>query len=284
MESSISTKRRLKPLRAANNWDGCVRPVGSKTFKWVRAGTGAAHDSTAASTDTCAMESVCHHCFLAWPRERPDQFLRPDDCHGSRARAAHRSHDRASHLRPKRLIAPALTVAQLPPIDLILLSHAHMDHLHVATLRQFSAKPCVITAFGTGDLLRRTPMKDVRELSWGGRASVSTHHGEIRIEAFEVKHWGARWRHDVHRGYNGYILERNNRKILFGGDTAYCESFKKLRSKGPFDLAIMPIGAYQCGQISSHARRRKRWPWRTMPAPAMCCPSTTRRFILDRNM
>lgn len=153
---------------------------------------------------------------------------------------------------PKRLIASALTVAQLPPTDLILLSHAHMDHLHVATLRQFSARTRVITASGTGDLLRGTPMKDVRELEWGERTSVSTQHGEITVEAFEVRHWGARWRHDIHRGYNGYILERNNRKILFAGDTAYCESFKKLRPKGPFDLAIMPIGAYKCGPISSH--------------------------------
>jgi len=153
---------------------------------------------------------------------------------------------------PKRLVAPALTVRQLPGIDLILLSHAHMDHLHVATLKQFSAKTCVVTASGTRDLLGATPLKDIRELAWGERTRVSTRHGEIVVEAFEVKHWGARWRHDIHRGYNGYILERNGRKILFGGDTAYCESFKKLRSKGPFELAIMPIGAYACGPISSH--------------------------------
>ncbi len=113
-------------------------------------------------------------------------------------------------------------------------------------------KSIAVTASGSGDLLRVIPLKEIRDLKWGEQTRAATHHGEITVEAFEVKHWGARWRHDVHRGYNGYILERNNRKILFGGDTAYCESFKKLRSKGPFDLAIMPIGAYQCGKISSH--------------------------------
>jgi L-ascorbate metabolism protein UlaG (beta-lactamase superfamily) len=153
---------------------------------------------------------------------------------------------------PKRLIAPALTVEQLPPIDLILLSHAHLDHLHVATLAKFPATTRVVTAWHTADLLTGTKMKDVHELKWGQRISFTTHHGDIAIEAFEVAHWGARWRHDKHRGYNGYILERNNKKLLFGGDTAYCPHFKKLKSKGPFDLAVMPIGSYKNDECCWH--------------------------------
>jgi len=66
-----------------------------------------------------------------------------------------------------------------------------------------------------------------------------------------VKHWGARWRHDSYRGYNGYIVSREGKKIIFGGDTAWSDSFRSLRSKGPFELAIMPIGAYQ-PWIQSH--------------------------------
>jgi L-ascorbate metabolism protein UlaG (beta-lactamase superfamily) len=153
---------------------------------------------------------------------------------------------------PKRLIAPALTVDQLPPIDLILLSHAHMDHFHVATLAQFPATTRVVTAWHTKDLLTGTKLKDIQELRWGERASFTTHHGDISIEAFEVAHWGARWRHDKHRGYNGYILERNGKKLLFGGDTAYCPHFKKLKEKGPFDLAVMPIGSYKAGEFCWH--------------------------------
>lgn len=153
---------------------------------------------------------------------------------------------------PKRLIAPALTYQQLPPIDLILLSHAHLDHLHVATLRQFPPTTRVVTSWDTKDLLTGTKLKDVHELNWGDRVSFSTHHGDIAIEAFQVAHWGARWRHDRQRGFNGYILERNNKKLLFGGDTAYCPHFKKLKSKGPFDLAVMPIGSYKAGEFSWH--------------------------------
>ena len=153
---------------------------------------------------------------------------------------------------PKRLIAPALTVEQLPLIDLILLSHAHMDHLHIATLAKFPATTRVVTAWHTKDLLTGTKLKDVHELRWGERVTFSTQHGDIGIEAFEVAHWGARWRHDHHRGFNGYILERNNKKLLFGGDTAYCPLFKKLKSKGPFDLAVMPIGSYKAGEFCWH--------------------------------
>ncbi len=153
---------------------------------------------------------------------------------------------------PKRLIAPALTVDQLPPIDLVLLSHAHMDHLHLATLARFPATTRVITASNTADLLTGIKMKDVKEMKWGDYTTLTTRHGEIKISAFEVAHWGARWRHDKHRGFNGYILERNNKKLLFGGDTAFCPHFKTLKSKGPFDLAVMPIGSYKAGEDCWH--------------------------------
>ena len=86
--------------------------------------------------------------------------------------------------------------------------------------------------------------RDVRELHWQDIKSVTTSAGKIDITAFRVKHWGARKRHDNYRGYNGYVLERNDRRIIFGGDTALSNSFAALRACGPIDLAIMSIGAY----------------------------------------
>ena len=135
---------------------------------------------------------------------------------------------------PKRLVAPALTPGQLPKIDLVLLSHAHMDHLNSATLRCFSSSTRVITAHSTADLLTDTELKEPKELAWGDKIRVTTANGDLEIEAFEVNHWGARWRHDTQRGYNGYVLSREGKKIIFGGDTALTESFRSLRSKGPF--------------------------------------------------
>ena len=59
-----------------------------------------------------------------------------------------------------------------------------------------------------------------------------------------MKHWGARLGRDTYRGYNGYILRREGRALLFGGDTAHTPLFKSYRRHGPYDAAIMPIGAY----------------------------------------
>jgi len=164
---------------------------------------------------------------------------------------------------PKRLTAPALSVGELSEIDLILLSHAHFDHFDMRTLHRlsrrrskparrgerrpeadFNASTKIITAPHTSDLLRWTKFRDVTELRWGEQKSITASAGEINIIAFRVKHWGARMQHDDYRGYNGYLLERNGRRIIFGGDTAMTDDFYQLRSYGSIDLAIMSIGCY----------------------------------------
>jgi L-ascorbate metabolism protein UlaG (beta-lactamase superfamily) len=145
---------------------------------------------------------------------------------------------------PERLTAPALPIHELPTIDLILISHAHFDHLDLRTLRCFDEKTSVITARATSDLLRRTRFREVTELDWHERKTMRTAAGEINISAFPVKHWGARKRRDNYRGYNGYLLDRKERRIVFAGDTAMTGSFAELQRYGEIDLAIMSIGAY----------------------------------------
>ena len=145
---------------------------------------------------------------------------------------------------PKRLTAPALTVHELPKIDIVLLSHAHFDHFDLRTLHRFDDSTKVVTAPRTRDLLRWTRLRDVIELRWGERVSITTSTGKTDIVAFRVKHWGARVQRDEYRGYNGYILEREGRRIVFGGDTAMTDSFAEFREKGRVDLAIMSIGCY----------------------------------------
>ncbi len=145
---------------------------------------------------------------------------------------------------PKRLTAPALTVRELPKIDLILLSHAHFDHFDLRTLHHFDDSTKVVTAPRTKDLLRWTRLRDLTELHWGERTSIRSSAGNVDIVAFRVKHWGARVQRDMYRGYNGYLLEREGRRVVFAGDTAFTESFAELRSFGRIDLIIMSIGCY----------------------------------------
>ncbi len=145
---------------------------------------------------------------------------------------------------PKRLTTPALTVDELPRIDLILLSHAHFDHTDLRTLGHFDRRTKVIAAPRTRDLLGSTRLRDVAELRWGESRSLEISAGSLTITAVRVKHWGARWHFDNYRGYNAYVLERNGRGILFGGDTAVMKDFVSLRRSGGIDLAIMSIGCY----------------------------------------
>jgi L-ascorbate metabolism protein UlaG (beta-lactamase superfamily) len=152
---------------------------------------------------------------------------------------------------PKRLTAPALNFDELPKIDLILLSHAHFDHLDLLTLRCFDECTSVITARATRNLLQGTRFFHVSELDWGQSKRLSTAAGEIEITAFPVKHWGARTQRDTYRGYNGYLIERGGRRIIFAGDTAMTETFAERRRHGAIDVAIMSIGAYN-PWIQSH--------------------------------
>jgi L-ascorbate metabolism protein UlaG (beta-lactamase superfamily) len=155
---------------------------------------------------------------------------------------------------PKRLTAPALQFHELPRIDLILLSHAHFDHFDLRTLHRFDENTRVITASNTADLLRWTRLRDITELRWGETKVLNIDKqtkGDIAISAFQVRHWGARKQRDDYRGYNGYVIGRNGRRILFAGDTAMTDSFAKLPQRGGIDLAIMSIGAYN-PWIQSH--------------------------------
>ena len=146
---------------------------------------------------------------------------------------------------PRRLTGAALRLRELPKIDLILISHAHFDHLDRPSLSRLSKQTPVVTAHQTGDLIRDLGFRQVTELAWGDRTRV----GSVEITAAEVNHWGARTLYDRHRGFNAYVLEAGNRRVLYGGDTAYHEGFKSLAK---VDLAIVGIGAYD-PWVHSHA-------------------------------
>ena len=148
---------------------------------------------------------------------------------------------RLTTVGPLRLTACALPAAQLLEIDVVLLSHAHFDHLDTASLRALRGHPVVVTAPKTADLV---PVRAVYEIAWNQSVRLSTRHGDLEVRAVEVKHWGARLNHDFYRGYNGYVIRREGRALLFGGDTAHTRAFAGHRRHGPYEAAIMPIGAY----------------------------------------
>lgn len=155
-------------------------------------------------------------------------------------------------LGPRRLVRPALRARELPPLDLVLLSHAHMDHTDLGTLRAIRREVPVIVQEGNRDLVRR--FRRVEELAWG----ESTEADGVTVESVEVRHWGARMVTDRHRGYGGYLLSKADRAVLFAGDTAYTDAFARIGERVKVDLAILPIGAYD-PWIANHASPEQAW-------------------------
>jgi L-ascorbate metabolism protein UlaG (beta-lactamase superfamily) len=110
----------------------------------------------------------------------------------------------------------------------------------------------VVVQSGNRDLVRR--FHTVDELAWGETARI----GEVEVESVKTRHWGARMVTDRHRGWGGYLIRKGGRTVLFGGDTAYTDGLTALRDRGPVDLAILPIGAYD-PWITSHASPEEAW-------------------------
>jgi L-ascorbate metabolism protein UlaG (beta-lactamase superfamily) len=178
----------------------------------------------------------------------------------------------------KRLVDVAAPIKDLPPIDLVVLSHAHMDHFDLPTLRHLEHEQTrVVTAAHTADLLRAKRYAQVYELGW----KETTQAGAARVSAFQVAHWGARMRSDVYRGYNGYIIDIGSRRIVFGGDTAYTDCFKQIRSTKRVDLAIMPIGAYD-PWIRVHCNPEQAWAMAMDAGAEHVLPVHHQTFALSR--
>jgi len=154
---------------------------------------------------------------------------------------------------PSRFTHPALSVNEIPKPDIILLSHAHMDHMDYETLsaivNRYPNEIDCITAYNTADVIAELEWKSLQEIDWNEEKEIQG----IKFKALEVKHFGWRypWEKDRSKGFmkdgrsfNAVVLEKNDKKILFGGDTAFHDLFKGLKDQN-IEVAIMPIGAYE---------------------------------------
>jgi L-ascorbate metabolism protein UlaG (beta-lactamase superfamily) len=149
----------------------------------------------------------------------------------------------------RRMTRAGVRVEDLPAIDLVLLTHAHMDHLNRPTLRRVAratrrrtgSGPIAIVPRGVEDLVRGMGFREVRTLAWW----ESTEAAGLKITLTPAKHWGARLFTDVHRLFGGYVLEdASGHKLYHSGDTAYFEGFKEIGERLHPRVALLPIGAY----------------------------------------
>lgn len=140
----------------------------------------------------------------------------------------------------KRLKRPGLRIQDLPPIDLVLLTHAHFDHFHKPSLRRLPSARIAVMPWGCAPLARRLGFERVVELNWW----ESFGHDDWRVTLVPAQHWGARTIRDSHRGWGGFILEHQGRRLYFAGDSAYFDGFAEIGKRFSPEVAILPIGAY----------------------------------------
>jgi L-ascorbate metabolism protein UlaG (beta-lactamase superfamily) len=140
----------------------------------------------------------------------------------------------------KRVKRSGLKIRDLPPIDVVLLTHAHFDHFHKPTLRRLPHPKIGIMPWGVGDLAFDLGFSRVIELDWWESFS----HRDWQVTFTPSQHWGARTLADHHRGYGGFVLEHQGRKIYHAGDSAYFDGFRQIGQRFSPEIALLPIGAY----------------------------------------
>ena len=148
----------------------------------------------------------------------------------------------------KRLRQPGVRLRDLPPIDLVLVTHAHFDHLHRPslraivrqTLRRKGQAPAIVVPHHVFDLVSDLGFRDVVELEWWN----SFKHRGLTVTHVPSRHWGARILKDSHRGYGGYVLRDSKHSVYHAGDTAYFSGFREIGERLAPELALLPIGAY----------------------------------------
>jgi L-ascorbate metabolism protein UlaG (beta-lactamase superfamily) len=150
-----------------------------------------------------------------------------------------------SWIGPRRRRKPGVSWDHLPPIDLVLISHNHYDHMDLPTLRELAARggSTFIVPAHVARLLRSENIGPAHELDWGESLSLPN----VTIHSVPALHFSARGILDRNMSlWCGYVVESRERLVYFAGDTAFGPHFAQIREGfGPPRLALLPIGAYE---------------------------------------
>lgn len=148
----------------------------------------------------------------------------------------------------RRQRRPGLDWREMPAVDVVLLTHAHMDHLNVSSLRRTIRRtrrltghaPEVVVPRGVGDLVAKLGFAKVHEMEWWQEVCVAG----LDITMTPARHWGARMFRDTHRLFGGYVVRSGEQSVYHSGDTAWFSGFAEIGERLRPRVALLPIGAY----------------------------------------
>lgn len=151
---------------------------------------------------------------------------------------------------PRRLTPPGVPFDALPPVDLVLLSHDHYDHLDAPTVRRlnrrFGSRLRWATPLGYRGWFRRFDIVPV-EMDWWDERTVETESGALDLRCLPAQHWCSRTPWDrMKRLWCSWAARSEGRSFYFGGDSGWFPEYGRIGAAGgPFDLTLLPIGAYE---------------------------------------
>jgi len=148
---------------------------------------------------------------------------------------------------PKRVRAPGVSLADLPPIDVILISHDHYDHLDLTTLKQLTSshEPIILAGLGVGKLLKSEGIQNLTEMDWW--QDYDRLPNNLRVVFVPARHNSGRGLLDKNKTlWGGFVIESSSGRIYFSGDSAYGKFLADIKRKfGQFRVAILAIGHYE---------------------------------------
>lgn len=147
----------------------------------------------------------------------------------------------------KRLAPPGLQLAQLPPIDAVVVSHNHRDHLDEPSVRALGPQVTFVVPLGLGGWFRKRGLAKVIELDWWQDCQIRARASYLRVTLVPAQHWSMRVGVDTNQSlWGGYVIESPTTRFYFAGDTGYPAAFKDIGRRFPgIDYALLPIGAYE---------------------------------------
>ncbi|MGH7841164.1 MAG: MBL fold metallo-hydrolase [Candidatus Binataceae bacterium] len=178
---------------------------------------------------------------------------------------------------PRRLVAPVLPPDRLQTVKVILITHAHMDHLDLPSLKALPKSAIVVACAGCSALIQPLGFRDVRELNWGEQTTVEG----LTISAMGARHWGKRFPpFGRDYGFNSYILEKDGHRMLLACDSAATDLFAALAANPP-EVAAFSIAAYD-PWIWNHANPEQVWKMFTQTGAHYLIPIHWGTFRLSR--